>query len=218
VAGPTLFFLALEHGGTFTARAAETTLAGLVGVAAFAVAYAWVSLRRSWWWGLLGGWAAFGAVTGLLQVVVWRPDTALAAALGAFALARASLPRRRGMARPLAPPAWDLPVRMATAAAVVLTVTGLSGWLGPRLSGALTPFPVATAILLAFAQAQQGAPAALGFLRGFLPAMWSFAIFCFVVATVVVPLGPAGAFVAALAAQLAAHGLVLLGFRTFARL
>ena len=57
------------------------------------------------------------------------------------------------------------------------------------MSGAITPFPIATTILLAFTHAQQGAPAAVGFLRAFLPAMWSFALFCFVLACGVVGLG-----------------------------
>jgi hypothetical protein len=46
----------------------------------------------------------------------------------------------------------------------------------------MTPFPIATTILLAFAHAQQGVRAGVGFVRAFLPAMWSFALFCFVLA------------------------------------
>ena len=39
--------------------------------------------------------------------------------------------------------------------------------------------------------------------------MWSFSLFCFVVAVAVVPLGHALGFMAALVLQLVAHGLVL---------
>ncbi len=76
VAGPTLFFLALEQGHAFAARAALSTLAGLIGVCTFGVARV--------------------------------------------------LPAERGHPAPLAPPAWDLPLRMAGALAVVLTVTSLA--------------------------------------------------------------------------------------------
>jgi len=46
VAGPVLYFLGIEQGAPFMARAAEATLAGLVAVAAFALVYAWTALRR----------------------------------------------------------------------------------------------------------------------------------------------------------------------------
>jgi len=100
---------------------------------------------------------------------------------------------------------------MTAAVALVLLVTGLAGWLGPRWSGAITPFPIATTILLAFTHAQQGAPAAVGFLRAFLPAMWSFALFCFVLACGVVGLGRDLAFLLALGVSLAVQGVVWLG-------
>ena len=73
--------------------------------------------------------------------------------------------------------------------AVVLTVTGLARRLGPGLSGAFTPFPVALGVLLAFTHAQQGSASAIRFMRGFLPGMWSFAVFLFVAALAIVPLG-----------------------------
>ena len=61
VAGPVLFFLALEQGDQFVARAALSTLAGLAAVAAFAVIYSWVATRRPWWVCVLVGWTAFAA-------------------------------------------------------------------------------------------------------------------------------------------------------------
>lgn len=107
------------------------------------------------------------------------------------------------------PRPWDVPLRMAAAVVVIVVVTHFAAWLGPTLSGALTPFPVAIAILAVFTQAQQGAAAAIRFIRAFLPAMWSFSLFCFAVAVVVVPLGHALGFIVALVLQLVAHGLVL---------
>ena len=88
-------------------------------------------------------------------------------------------------------------------------MTSVADRLGPELSGAFTPFPVALAVLLVFAHAQEGAPLAIRLLRGFLPAMWGFALFCLVVAVAMVPLGPGPAFLLALAVQMAVHGLVL---------
>jgi len=209
VAGPTLFFLALEQGDAFAARAALSTLVGLVAVAAFGVVYAWVARRAAWPLSLVAGWLAFAAATVLLQGVRWTPAPALAATLGAFALAPRVLPPE-GEA-PAAPPspAWDLPLRMLGTLAVVLTVTHVADRLGPSWSGAVTPFPIALAVLLVFAHAQQGAPLAIRLLHGFFPAMWGFGLFCLVVAVALAPLGVAAAFVLALATQLVVHGAVL---------
>lgn len=211
VAGPVLFFLALEQGDAFVARAALSTLAGLAAVAAFAVIYSWVAMARRWWVCVLVGWTAFAALTVALQAVPWTAVSGLALALGAFGVAPFLLPAVPDAPVPAAAPAWDLPLRMAAAVVLVLVVTGLAAWLGPRLAGAITPFPIATTILLAFNHAQQGAPAAVGFLRAFLPAMWSFALFCFVLAVGVVGLGRDLGFLAALAVSLAVQGAVWLG-------
>jgi len=211
VAGPVLFFLALEQGDQFVARAALSTLAGLAAVAAFAVVYSWIAVTRPWWICLPIGWAVFGALTLALQAVAWTAGSGLALALGAFGFAPFVLPPMPDAPPPPAAPAWDLPLRMVAAVTLVLTVTGLAAWLGPRFAGALTPIPIATTILLAFTHAQQGAPAAVGFLRAFLPAMWSFALFCAVLAWGVTGLGRDAAFLLALAASLLVQGLVWLG-------
>ena len=104
-------------------------------------------------------------------------------------------------------------MRMAAAVVLVVAVTSLAEKLGPQLSGTLTPIPVASAILLGFTHAQQGATAAIAFLRTFLPAMWSFVLFCFVLTLALVPLGWLLGFVAALAAQGCAQALVFLALR-----
>jgi hypothetical protein len=126
------------------------------------------------------------------------------------------LPAERGRVAFGAPQAWDLPLRMVSAVALVLVVTHFAARLGPTLSGALAPFPVAISILAAFTHSQQGAGAAIRFIRAFLPAMWSFSLFCFAVALAVAPLGHALGFTVALLVQLAMHGLVLWWMRATA--
>jgi hypothetical protein len=209
VAGPTLFFLAMEQSEAFAARAALATLVGLVAVATFAVVYGWVSLWCGWPLTVLAGVVTFVVATLLLLAVPWTAATALVAALAGFAVAARVLPADRPHRPASLSPAWDLPLRMLGTLAVVLTVTSVADRLGPALSGAFTPVPVALAVVLVFAHAQQGAPLVIRLLRGFLPAMWGFAVFCLVLAQALVPLGVALAFVLALAAQLAVNGVVL---------
>src|SRR5438445_4296445 len=130
VAGPALLFLAIEQGAAFASRAALNTLAGLIGVATFSLAYGWAALRRPWWIALATGWAAFAVVTFVLHAVPWQPWSALVASAAAFGLARVALPRLHGAFRQAPPPAWDLPLRMAAAVVLVVTVTELAERLG----------------------------------------------------------------------------------------
>jgi hypothetical protein len=113
------------------------------------------------------------------------------------------LPRAGEFGSAINAPAWDLPLRMATAAALVLTLTSVAAWLGPNLSGLLTPFPLATAILAAFTHAQRGAHAVIAFFRGFLPALITFGVFCYVLALALERTPIAIAIALALGAQVA---------------
>ena len=56
----------------------------------------------------------------------------------------------------MTPPRWDLPARILTATLLVVTLTSLSGRIGPQLSGMLSPFPAFSLIFAAFTHAQQG--------------------------------------------------------------
>jgi hypothetical protein len=209
VAGPALLFLAVEQGDAFAGAAAGATLVALIGVGAFGVVYGWMARVAGWPACLPSGWVAFGLATAGLSAVPWSLPVALVAVLMAFAVSSRLLPAAAGHPITAPPPAWDLPLRMTGALALVLTVTLLAERLGPRLSGALTPFPVALAVVLVFTHAQQGSPAVIALLRGFLPSMMSFALFCFVLAVTMVPLGFAAAFPLALAVQLTVHGATL---------
>jgi hypothetical protein len=140
VAGPILLVYALTHGSRFAAGAAAGTLLGLISLIAFVVVYARLAARISWIASLLAGWAVFAAATAIFSTVSIPAGAALALALAAIALGLAALPAGPRSRRTHPPaPAWDLPLRAACALALVLTLTAVAGWLGPRLSGLLAP-------------------------------------------------------------------------------
>ncbi len=196
VAGPVLFFLAQEQGEGFAAEAARATLVSLIAVAASGLAYAWASLRAPWWASLAASWGSFVLLVLALHRIPWTPLAAFSAALA------------KGVA-PATRSAWDMPLRVISAVALVLTTTGLAPSLGPTLSGALTPFPVALAILMAFTHVQQGPHTTIRFLRGFFPGMWSFAVFCLVTTLGLVALGKWVGFALALASVIPIQTAVL---------
>jgi hypothetical protein len=91
---------------------------------------------------------------------------------------------------------------MLSAAVLVFALTSSAEWLGPSLSGILTPFPVATAILAGFTHAQRGSAACVEFLRPYTPGLCGFAIFCVVLALTLPHLPIVASFSVALATQL----------------
>jgi hypothetical protein len=218
VAGPILLVTSLELGARFGARAATSSLLGLVSLALFAVVFTWCG--RVAWLGRRPGWP-------VSLVVAWL--TTIAADL---ALARVALPAFAGLivvlltveiATRVLPstgpdddaraswPWWDLPGRALATAVLVITVTTTADVAGPRLTGVLAPFPIATSVVAAFALATRGPAAATETLRGTLGGLRGFAVFCFLLAVVLEPAGiPLGFLIAtggALTVQLGTHHL-----------
>jgi hypothetical protein len=202
VAGPTLVFYAVQQGSSFAADAARGSLLGLVGVAAFCLAYAHASSSVHWLSCLILGWSAFAVITTIMSRVTAGPLVAFAIAIAALIAVRQMLPARRPVAPAGATPRWDLPLRMASAGALVFALTSAADRLGPSVSGILTPFPVATAILAGFTHAQRGSAACVEFLRAFIPGLCGFGVFCVTLALTLPRLSIAASFVVALVTQL----------------
>ena len=125
-------------------------------------------------------------------------------------LGLASLPRPGAQAMPHPPPpAWDLPLRVTCALALVLTLTAIAGWLGPQLSGLLAPFPIIATVLATFTHAQRGTDELLRLLRGLLSGFAAFALFFFVLAVSLRRLDTASAFALATLLALLTQGAAL---------
>jgi hypothetical protein len=132
---------------------------------------------------LVASWLAVLALDLALAQVDVPVGAALVLAL--LALHGASALLRRLHPPPLPPPPapwWDLPARAVATAVLVLLVTGTAASVGPALTGMLTPFPIALSVVCAFATAQAGHVGVLPLLRGIIPGLDGFALFCFLVA------------------------------------
>jgi len=210
VAGPILLAYALAHGREFAAGAAAGTLLGLVSLIAFVVVYARLASRAFWAASMLAGWLAFVAGTAVFSAFSPPLGVALALAACAVALGLLWLPRPAGAPRAHpAPPSWDLPLRATCALALVLTLTAISGWLGPQLSGLLAPFPIIATVLATFTHAQRGPDELLRLLRGLVSGFGAFALFCFALSLALAHLSTPAAFALATALALLAQALVL---------
>ncbi|HYS98566.1 MAG TPA: hypothetical protein VEM94_09215 [Candidatus Dormibacteraeota bacterium] len=208
--GPIAFFLALDPGPDFAARAAAGVMAGAISQAAFCVAYAWTAERWRWTISLIAATAAFLAITIVLNAV--RLPTAgffvviiVVIVVSLFLLPQPAAPH----AEPIQFPAWDLPARMLVATAFVVILTTVAPLLGARLAGLLAPFPLYGSVLAAFAHRIQGAGPAVGVVRGLLLGLFAFASF-FLVLSLLLTRGVALAFACAIVVALVVHGASLL--------
>ncbi len=210
VAGPILLIYALNHGRAFAAGAAAGTLLGLISLTAYIVVYGRLARHLSWAPAMLLGWLAFAVMTVIFSAVSLPAGVALALACLCLLLGLAALPRPGASIASETPlPAWDLPLRAACALALVLTLSAVSGWLGPQLSGLLAPFPIIATVLATFTHAQRGADEVLRLLRGLLSGLSAFALFFFTLALALRRLDTASAFVIATAASLLAQVVIL---------
>lgn len=195
IAGPILLVLSLQHGTAFASRAAVGVLLGMVGLAAFVLAYIATARWLAWPSAVLAAYTAFVlAVVAMRQLAIGALP-ALIMACASLVLTLRLLPRPpRGDAAMLVPPRWDLPFRAASTAIAVVTVTAVATTLGPHLSGLVTAFPIITAVLAVFTHAHVGRDETIRLLRGFTVGFFSYAAFCFVVATTIRPFGVGGCF------------------------
>ena len=152
---PIAFFLALDPGPSFAARAAEAIMAGAISQAAFCLGFAWLAGRAGW----LASLAA--ASTGYAVATVALTFVGLHVA-GAFVV---------------------VIIVLVVATVFVVVLTTAAPLLGPRIAGLLAPFPMYGAVLAAFAYRLEGPEASIAVLRGLLLGLFAFACFFLALST-----------------------------------
>jgi hypothetical protein len=209
VAGPILLIYALAHGRAFASGAAAGTLLGLISLTAFLVVYSRAGAHASWPVTLLAGWLTFAVATVLLSIVSISVGAALALAIAGVLAGLVVLPHPPGTESAYALAPWDLPLRAACAAVLVLTLAAVSGWLGPQLSGLLAPFPIIATVLATFTHAQHGIDDVRRMSRGMVAGFCAFALFCFTVSVALRTLDIATSFALATVIALATQAVML---------
>lgn len=206
--GTIIFVLALTEGPGFAATAAAGALLAIVSLSVFTVGYARSALRYRWPVCLGIAAAGFAASTLILSQAPELVPVDLVGSVLAIVVVLAILPKQDASVPATPTPRWEIPLRMLTAAVLVLAITTAAENLGPRLSGLLSPIPVFTVTLVIFTHSREGPAPVFVFLRGLQYGLFSFAAFCAVVAVLLVPFGLGVALGAGLAAFLGVYGLV----------
>jgi hypothetical protein len=158
--GPVYVFLAIDHGAQFISDSARVSVASTAAIAAFVAAYAFAAQRFRTPASLALATLAWLAVAVVLQLRDWSLVEALAIYAGSFALAIRGLRRFAGVqpARPVPRAHWDLALRGALVACVVVATTFAGNVLGPSATGVLATYPVVFTCLVVILQPRCGGP------------------------------------------------------------
>ncbi len=208
--GPIAFFLALDQGAGFVQDAASGVVSGAAAQGAFSVAYARTAPHWRWPASLALALFAYAVIITMLRALdLPFAGLVIAAALLLIGSTRLMPKRPAASRRDFVHPAWDLPARMAVATALVVGLTAAAPLTGAWLSGVLATVPVFGSVMTVFAHRHYGTDAAVDVLWGFALGVMSVVGFFFVLANLIVPLGIAGSFAAAIAAAFAVQALTL---------
>lgn len=213
VAGPILLFVAIEQGRPFAAEAGTGTVAAIAAFAAYALVYSWLATRHAWPLSLAGAYLAYAVLAWLATQSPWPLWAHVLINVVVLLGAIRAMPRDLPVGPPPGPMRFDLPLRMACGVALVLLITGLAELLGPRVAGVLAMFPILGTVITVFSHRSAGAAFVVTLLRGMLWGNFAMMSFCATLAALLPWLPLAVAFAGALAAALAAHGVVQLVLR-----
>lgn len=204
VAGPILWFIAIEQGAAFAARSAVGTLSAVLAMLAFGLSYAWAATRYSWLLSL--PLAYVGYAVAVIALDLWNtstlPVTGLVVLAGLWFAPRL-YPVLPAPAKARSKPPNDMLLRMGLGALLVLLVTHFAASLGPDLSGVFAMFPVMGTVLVLFTHRSAGAAATIQLLRGMVLGFYAFGTFCMVLAWALSVTGVGLAFLCALSAAAA---------------
>ena len=207
--GPVVLVFALERGSAFAAEASIGILLAVVALALYILVYCQASRRL--------GWPLSGALACIAYLSVLWPlgrmhvslPLAFLSACAAVLGTRPFLPKDSQPLRRSRLPVWDIPSRMAIAAALVWTLAELSTVAGPVVSGLLAPFPVVMTIMSTFLHRRDGAAVARRFLSSLLIGLISFAVFFVATGALLQRHGITTAFGVATLGALGTHAMVL---------
>lgn len=206
---PISLVLALQQGTDFAAASAAGNLGGQASVCVFCLVYGISTLRSKWPVSAIAGLTAFFVSVAVLNQFRLTAVSAFIVILSIVAVTFTLLPRSGGEVKTTVLPTWDLPLRMALAAAFVFGLTLVADRLGPQLSGLLATFPVFGLIMSIFTHQQGGSTAALKLFRSYISASAGYAFFYLIVGTLLTRLGIGLTFILATLVIFAINGLTL---------
>jgi hypothetical protein len=160
-AGPAYVFLALDHDAAFIAQGALTSLPINAVTIFLGLTYVLLAQRHSVLISCSGAVAVWLVLTSIVHAIHWSLAGGLLVNVIAYGICVPILERYRHVKKmPLIARRWyDVPLRALLVATLVATLTILSGWVGPAISGILALFPMVFTSMMLILHPRIGGPA-----------------------------------------------------------
>ena len=159
-AGPSYVFLALDHDAAFIAEGALASLPINAVTIFLGLTYVVLAQRRNALVSFSGAVVVWTALAALSRTVHWSLTGGLIANALAYTICLPLLRRFRNVKMTLITRRWyDIPLRALLVSTLVATVTTLSGWVGPSISGTIALFPVVFTSMMLILHPRIGGPA-----------------------------------------------------------
>jgi uncharacterized membrane protein (GlpM family) len=189
-AGPAYVFVALDHDAQFISDSAIGSIAAHAATGLFSLSYVLLAQRFGLVLSVGGAVAVWFAVAFALRLVPWTFLSAAGANLATFAVCIALADRYRHVRMPPIDRRWyDLPLRALMVSCLVAAVVGLSGRVGPTVTGLLAVFPIVMTSLMLIFQVRVGGPATAALIANTLWGLVGFSTCLVTVHLATVPLG-----------------------------
>ena len=173
VAGPILFFLTLEQGLSFGAKASIFVIYGSVSLLIFGLTYAWACRFLSYIPCLFISLIAWYVSAFVLSLCPQDLFFSTALAVCFLFVIPYLLPKSNTLNKSL-PGLKDLPIRMIVGMLLTIAITSLANQLGAIWSGILSVFPVVTLVLVVFSHRSHGQDHVLQVFKGLSRGVYSF--------------------------------------------
>jgi len=199
-AGPAYFFVALDHDAAFISASAIGSIAAHAATGLFALVFVVLAQRHGVAVSVTAAVAAWFAVAFALRLVPWTFPTVAAANLATYAGCIALSNRYRFVKMPPTAPRWyDVPLRALMVSVLVALVVGLSGHVGPTVTGLLAIYPIVMTSLMLIFQPRVGGPAAAALIANTMWGLVGFSACLFTVHLATARLGTWPGLILALA-------------------
>jgi hypothetical protein len=211
-AGPAYVFVGLDHDSAFISASAIGSIAAHAATAVFSLVYIVLAQRAGLVLSVGGAVAVWFVVAFMLRSVSWTFLSVAAVNLALFGVCIALTHRYRFVKMPMIGRKWfDIPVRAFLVACLVAAVVGLSGHVGPTMTGLLAVYPIVMTSLMLIFHERVGGPATAALIANTMWGLVGFSACLFTVHLAVVPLGTWGgltlSLVVAVAWNLALYGI-----------
>jgi hypothetical protein len=143
-------------------------LLGQIALIVFCLAYAYAALNFSWQVAIALGTLACistGFLVTSIKISIWLTAPAL---IIIWLIAMKMWPKVSIPTLKLAPPRWELPVRILVTLILLVSLSALAPHVGAKAAGAMSTYPVIASVLGAFNHRRFGANATVSTLRGLM--------------------------------------------------